>query len=87
MHDAILDVAVVGLPDEEWGRRVHAVIESMRQMTEEELKAHLKELLSPYKIPKTFEFVTSLKRVGNSKTDRERILEECLSRSDKFKKL
>lgn len=80
MHDDILDVAVVGLPDEEWGRRVHAVIEAMREITEEELRMHLKELLTPYKIPKTFEFVPSLKRVGNNKTDRERILEECVTR-------
>lgn len=79
-HKDIMDVIVIGIPDEEWGRRIHAVIESIRELPEEELRAFLRQYLSPYKIPKTFEFVKSLRRVGNCKTDRDRILRECVAR-------
>lgn len=79
-HKDIMDVIVIGIPDEEWGRRIHAVIESTIEISEEELRTFLRQYLSPYKIPKTFEYVTNLRRVGNGKTDRDRILRECVVR-------
>lgn len=79
-HRDIMDVIVIGIPDEEWGRRIHAVIESTIDMPEEELKTFLRQYLSPYKIPKTFEFVKSLRRMSNGKTDRSRILKEHVAR-------
>lgn len=79
-HKYIMDVIVIGIPDEEWGRRIHAVIEPIMEISEDELKSFLREYLSPYKIPKSFEFVKNLRRVGNGKTDRDRLLKEYLSR-------
>jgi bile acid-coenzyme A ligase len=79
-HKDIMDAVVIGIPDEEWGRRIHAVIESIREISEQELRTFLQQYLSPYKIPKTYEFATNLRRVGNGKTDRDRILNECASR-------
>ncbi|WP_242825210.1 bile acid--CoA ligase BaiB [Proteocatella sphenisci] len=78
-HEGIMDAIVVGIPDEEWGRLIHAVIESTTGISEEELRTFLRQYLSPYKIPKTFEFVNNLTRVGNGKTDRDRILREYVS--------
>lgn len=79
-HKDIMDVIVVGIPDEEWGRRIHAVIEAKVKITDEDLRRFLKQYLSPYKIPKSFEYVKNLKRVGNGKTDRDRVLKDCLER-------
>lgn len=79
-HENIMDVIVIGIPDEEWGRRIHAVIESTKEIPEEKLRTFLRQYLSPYKIPKSFEFVTSLRRECNGKTDRDRILKECVAR-------
>lgn len=79
-HKDIVDVIVIGIPDDEWGRRIHSIIESKHIISEEELKTFLLQYLTPYKIPKSFEFVTNLKRDNNGKLDRDKILKECVAR-------
>lgn len=79
-HKYIMDAVVIGIPDEEWGRRIHSIIESKEIITEEELKKFLKQYLSPYKIPKSFEFVSNIVRNDSGKVDREQMLKECVCR-------
>jgi long-chain acyl-CoA synthetase len=57
-HAAVLECAVIGVPDERWGERVHAVIRFRPACgaTEEELTAHCIRLIAGYKRPRTFEF-------------------------------
>jgi long-chain acyl-CoA synthetase len=57
-HAAVLEAAVFGVPDEQWGERVHAAIvlrEGLRPV-EEELVEHCRELIAGYKLPRSFEF-------------------------------
>ncbi|HEX9889945.1 MAG TPA: AMP-binding protein [Nitriliruptorales bacterium] len=78
-HPAVADVAVIGLPDDRWGRRVHAVIQLHAGLAEPdagELDAWCRERLAPYKCPKTYEFVQALPRTAVGKLSRTRLLED-----------
>ena len=64
-HPGLADVVVIGVPDEEWGRRVHAIIEPRDPANPPsiaELNAHVRERIAAWKAPKTYEFVTQLPR-------------------------
>ena len=56
-HPDVLSCAVIGLPDEELGASVHAIVQATASLDAETLQAHLSDLLVRYKIPRTFEFV------------------------------
>ncbi len=56
-HPKVRSSAVIGLPDEEKGSRIHAIVDSV-DLTEAELMPFLAERLVSYKLPWTFEFVS-----------------------------
>ncbi len=62
-HPAVRSVAVIGLPDEDKGNTVHAIVEADEgDVTEAQLREFLAERLVVYKIPRTFEFVSEALR-------------------------
>jgi fatty-acyl-CoA synthase len=63
-HPAVLDCAVVGLPDDKWGERVTAVIQSHpgQDVTDDELRTFVKARLGGVKTPKQIEVWPDLPR-------------------------
>jgi acyl-CoA synthetase (AMP-forming)/AMP-acid ligase II len=63
-HEAVLDCAVVGLPDETWGERVSAVVQLRegRRVTGEELMAFVKARIGSVKTPKRIDIWDDLPR-------------------------
>lgn len=80
-HPEVGDVVVVGVPDEEWGKRVHAIVqprdpEALSRSTDAlagALDRHCRDRLSSFKAPKTYEFVRALPRTEVGKIRRSQL--------------
>jgi long-chain acyl-CoA synthetase len=68
-HPDVVDVAVIGVPDDRWGERVMALIVRApgSAVTAEELVAFARERLAGYKLPRSFDFVADLPRTPAGK--------------------
>ena len=68
-HPAVLEAAVIGIPDEKWGEAVHAcvVLKEGMAATEREIIEFCKQNLARYKAPKSVEFLSALPRTGSGK--------------------
>jgi bile acid-coenzyme A ligase len=70
-HPGIADVVVLGLPDPDWGRRVHAVVERAdAALSDQDVIQYAKTRLARYKVPKTVEFVEEIPRTAATKVSR-----------------
>jgi acyl-coenzyme A synthetase/AMP-(fatty) acid ligase len=68
-HEAVADVAAVGVPDHDFGQRLRAFVVLEKGMTasEDELKAHVKANLARYKVPREIVFLDELPRNATGK--------------------
>ncbi len=68
-HPAVMEAAVIGIPDEKWGETVLAcvVLKDRMYVSEEELIEFCKKDLARYKAPKSVKFLPALPRTGSGK--------------------
>jgi acyl-CoA synthetase (AMP-forming)/AMP-acid ligase II len=68
-HPGIYEVAVFGIPSDEWGEVVHAAVVRSpgSSLTGEEITAFAREHLAGYKVPRSVDFTGELPRTGSGK--------------------
>jgi len=68
-HDAVEEVAVFGVDDDEFGQRLKAVVvrRKRKTLTEKEVQDHVKQNLAGYKVPRDVAFIAELPRNATGK--------------------
>lgn len=87
MHDKVVDAAVFGLPDEEMGEFVQAVVEPAEGVDASddlaaELTAYMRESIANYKVPKVIDFRDTLPRLPTGKLYKRLLKDEYLAAAD-----
>ncbi|HEX5345948.1 MAG TPA: acyl--CoA ligase family protein [Pseudonocardiaceae bacterium] len=77
-HPAVLEVAVIGVPDEKWGEvpKAFVVLRQGEQVEEDELIKHVKTKLARYKAPKAVEVVDELPKTSTGKVQKFELREK-----------
>ncbi|MEO6125740.1 MAG: AMP-binding protein [Ilumatobacteraceae bacterium] len=68
-HVDIYEAAVFGIPSDEWGETVHAVVVQRdgAGLTDDDVSAHAREHLANYKVPRTITWADELPKTGSGK--------------------
>jgi acyl-CoA synthetase (AMP-forming)/AMP-acid ligase II len=84
-HDALDDVAVIGVDDDKFGQRLkaYAVKSKGKSVSEADLKAHVKKNLAGYKVPREIVFLEELPRNATGKVLKRELLEQHQSENGK----
>jgi len=77
-HDAVSDVAAIGVEDEDFGQRLRAfvVLANGKKASEDELKGYVKANLARYKVPREIVFRDELPRNATGKVLKRELAEE-----------
>ena len=78
-HPAVRSSCAIGLPHEDMGNVVHVLVELAEETSDEELMAHLKGRLVPYKLPRSIERVGAPLRDDAGKVRRSALRAERLA--------
>jgi acyl-CoA synthetase (AMP-forming)/AMP-acid ligase II/NAD(P)-dependent dehydrogenase (short-subunit alcohol dehydrogenase family) len=76
-HGDVADTAVFGVPDQDFGQRLAAIVvrKPGASVTEEELKSYVRERLARHKVPREITFVQRIPRTATGKVQRRRLSE------------
>jgi fatty-acyl-CoA synthase len=77
-HPGVAEVAVVGAPDDHWGEVVAAFVRAVpgESPTAEELRAHCRERLAPYKTPAHWRFVEEFPLTPSGKIQKYKLRDQ-----------
>ena len=81
-HPAVVECAVIAMPDSKWGEspKAFVVLKKESIVSEQDLKRHCREKLAAYKVPSSVEFLDSLPKGGTGKIQKRTIRERYLQR-------
>ncbi len=82
-HPQVRSSAVIGMPDDDLGQRLHAIVQVEGQLTDDDLREHMAERLVRYKVPRTFEYVDEPLRDDAGKMRRSELLAERIAAMEK----
>jgi acyl-CoA synthetase (AMP-forming)/AMP-acid ligase II len=85
-YPGVVEAAVFGIPDEQWGESVKAVVASRQgaELTEDEIIQHCKEHLAGYKKPKSVDFIEEIPKNTYGKIDRRSLKSPYWEGFDRF---
>jgi acyl-CoA synthetase (AMP-forming)/AMP-acid ligase II len=77
-HEAVEEVAVIGVEDEKFGQRLKAfvVTRAGNELSEDEVKGYVKDNLARYKVPREVEFIDELPRNSTGKVLKRELKEQ-----------
>jgi fatty-acyl-CoA synthase len=77
-HDAVEEVAVIGVDDEKFGQRLKAfvVVREGQDLSEDDVKGYVKDNLARYKVPREVEFLEELPRNPTGKVLKRELKEQ-----------
>ena len=78
-HPSVASSCVIGLPDEEYGNVVHAIVQTTGEIATADLEAFLRSRLARYKVPRSYEYVTTPLRADDGKVRRSALRTERLA--------
>jgi long-chain acyl-CoA synthetase len=81
-HPAILEAAVIGLPNERWGEEVAAfvVLKEGQGLSAKDIREFIKDKIADYKIPRRIEIVLALPKTATGKIQKLKLRAEIMSR-------
>jgi bile acid-coenzyme A ligase len=79
-HPAVRSCCVIGLPDEDLGNTPYAIVELSEPVPDQDLMAHLRQRLAPYKLPRTIERSTTPLRDDAGKVRRSALRADRIAR-------
>ncbi|MGQ0620049.1 MAG: class I adenylate-forming enzyme family protein [Panacagrimonas sp.] len=79
--DGVIEAAVIGIPDERWGDRIHAVVTARPGLDTQALVAFAADRLANYKRPKAIDIWPELPKSGANKILRREIRDSMLART------
>ncbi|GKT61907.1 AMP-binding enzyme [Colletotrichum tofieldiae] len=81
-HPGVVDVAVVGVPDQLWGEagRAYIIAAPGSQLTHGDLVDHCRSLIARYKVPRETVFVGDFPRTGSGKVQKHLLAEDSVAR-------